>query len=223
MKKIGEWYFHDEEKAQSFLGYAKGIQPYENDLFRKYWKAVSRLSDKRVAIDVGANYGFVTRWLCQSFDMTYASEVVPQTRECLKKNVESQGMPNVQVLDYGFSDQNKNLDVFFKPSWSGHASTIRNSASGGKSYSCPVKTIDSCNFENVDFIKIDVEGQELSVLRGALSTISKWKPMISFEVSFGDPDGLARSWNTHQFMLALNYKFILTAKRDYFYIYDEEK
>jgi len=35
----------------------------------------------------------------------------------------------------------------------------------------------------VDFIKIDVEGSELSVLEGATETISKWHPFLMIEVS----------------------------------------
>jgi hypothetical protein len=33
----------------------------------------------------------------------------------------------------------------------------------------------------VDFVKVDVEGGELGVFRGATRTLSKWRPLIAFE------------------------------------------
>lgn len=44
-----------------------------------------------------------------------------------------------------------------------------------------MKTLDSCNLENVGLIKIDVEGAERLVLYGAASTIRNHKPFIVFE------------------------------------------
>ena len=42
-------------------------------------------------------------------------------------------------------------------------------------------TLDSFQFERVDFIKLDVEGHELNVLKGGVNTILKYKPVILFE------------------------------------------
>ena len=43
------------------------------------------------------------------------------------------------------------------------------------------KTLDSFGFKDVDFIKIDVEGHELRVLKGAIETISTHRPTIILE------------------------------------------
>ena len=45
-----------------------------------------------------------------------------------------------------------------------------------------VKTIDSYNFDDVSLIKIDVEGHELSVLKGAIETVKRCKPIILVEI-----------------------------------------
>jgi FkbM family methyltransferase len=42
-------------------------------------------------------------------------------------------------------------------------------------------TIDSLNFDKVDFLKIDVEGMELNVLQGAAGTIAKCRPVLLVE------------------------------------------
>jgi FkbM family methyltransferase len=45
-----------------------------------------------------------------------------------------------------------------------------------------VTTLDSHNLEDVDIIKIDVEGYELYVLQGAEQTITKYRPIIQTEI-----------------------------------------
>lgn len=44
------------------------------------------------------------------------------------------------------------------------------------------RTIDSYNFENVDAIKIDVEGSELFVIDGAVQTIDRHRPSVQVEI-----------------------------------------
>jgi FkbM family methyltransferase len=44
-----------------------------------------------------------------------------------------------------------------------------------------VKTLDSFNLPGLDFIKIDVEGAEGLVIRGAAETIAKYRPVVFFE------------------------------------------
>jgi len=44
-----------------------------------------------------------------------------------------------------------------------------------------INTLDSYNFDNVDVIKIDVEGYEMPVLKGAKDTIMANNPMIQIE------------------------------------------
>jgi len=46
----------------------------------------------------------------------------------------------------------------------------------------PARTIDSYNFEDVDVIKIDVEGSELMVMQGARDTITRCRPAIQVEI-----------------------------------------
>jgi FkbM family methyltransferase len=46
----------------------------------------------------------------------------------------------------------------------------------------PCRTIDSYNFEDVDAIKIDVEGSELWVIEGAKDTIDRCRPSVQVEI-----------------------------------------
>lgn len=51
-----------------------------------------------------------------------------------------------------------------------------------------VRTIDGLNLPSVDFIKIDVEGAQVSVLEGARGTIEKHRPSIFCELLHGNDD-----------------------------------
>ena len=44
-----------------------------------------------------------------------------------------------------------------------------------------INTLDSYNFSDVDAVKIDVEGYEISVLNGAKQTITTQKPLLQIE------------------------------------------
>lgn len=46
----------------------------------------------------------------------------------------------------------------------------------------PKRTIDSYNFQDVDAIKIDVEGSELLVIEGAKDTIDRCRPSVQVEI-----------------------------------------
>ena len=60
----------------------------------------------------------------------------------------------------------------------------------------PIKTLDSFKFENVTFIKYDIEGYELKALKGAEQTIKKCSPVIIIEQNRGNsfPQQLLESW-----------------------------
>jgi len=49
-------------------------------------------------------------------------------------------------------------------------------------YNVQVHTLDSYNFENVDAIKIDCEGYEYPILKGALQTITRCRPVVQLEI-----------------------------------------
>ena len=60
----------------------------------------------------------------------------------------------------------------------------------------PIETIDSFNFENVTFIKYDIEGYELKAVKGSEQTIKKYNPVIVVEQNKGNLDSvnLLKSW-----------------------------
>lgn len=57
-----------------------------------------------------------------------------------------------------------------------------NTGSEKRSIKVPIKKLDDFNYNNIGFIKIDVEGHELSVLRGATETIKRNLPTFLIEI-----------------------------------------
>jgi FkbM family methyltransferase len=64
------------------------------------------------------------------------------------------------------------------------------------SYDVELRTLDSYDFTDVTFVKIDVEGHEESVLAGAIETLKRSKPVLLIEIEERhNPGGLDRIAN----------------------------
>jgi FkbM family methyltransferase len=57
----------------------------------------------------------------------------------------------------------------------------------------PVATLDGFGFDDVDGVKVDVEGAELLVLRGAAQTIARCRPVVQVELI----EGACRGFGSH--------------------------
>jgi FkbM family methyltransferase len=149
---------------------------------------VRQKSEKEVIFfDIGANVGWYTINLAKMFENVkfLAFEPIPMTFEKLKSNVEM-NLVNVDLHNFGFSNQEKELTFYYYPEGSGNASAANLSESVSvQNISCPVKKLDNFTVENslnVDFIKCDVEGAELFVYQGGIDTLKKNKPIIFTEM-----------------------------------------
>ena len=82
------------------------------------------------------------------------------------------------MLGYGLSDHSGMADF-----QTNHANLGGSKILANKKGSIPLRTGDEClNDIHTDFIKIDTEGHELSVLRGLSKTIRRCRPVIFIEV-----------------------------------------
>ena len=132
------------------------------------------------AVDVGAHIGSFTSLLLQTSPdgKHIAIEASPSKAAWLKKR-----FPGVDVRSVAISDTNGTATFQEDIKFSGF-SRLSAKASNDHciSYSVETRRLDDLlNGRDVDLIKIDVEGLELSVLRGATETIKKCRPPIIFE------------------------------------------
>ena len=127
------------------------------------------------AIDAGASYGIMSYNLNKKFSKIYAFEVDVPVRECLKKNVEKFQLDNVVVCECGLSDKAESVSLnYLKNTFCTH---INKEVPGTNI----CKTLDSFELTEVGFIKLDCEGYEPYILKGAEHTIEKCKPVILME------------------------------------------
>lgn len=128
----------------------------------------------RHAIDVGANVGLWARDLTDKFKHVTAFEPIADFRECLLRNVQT---PNLRVESCALGNRNGTTEMIRVAGNAGHTHVDAQSETGA----VEIRTLDSYDFEDVDYIKIDCEGYEYEVLLGAWETIRRCRPRICVE------------------------------------------
>jgi FkbM family methyltransferase len=142
------------------------------------------LTGQGIFIDIGARKGFWYRNLWKLFPSTEAHlfEPTPNIVEYSKKNHKNK--KSIHIHKYALSDKigttEFNIDLK-RGGWSG---LKKQGKSNYEVIEVNVSTLDYFNFSNVEFIKIDVEGNELYTLKGALKTIKENHPVIYFECAY---------------------------------------
>jgi FkbM family methyltransferase len=128
-----------------------------------------------VALDIGANVGLWSRDLVKHFDKVIAFEPVSMFRECLAKNVTSE---RLWASPMALGDQDMLATMVITEGNTGHSHIDPNKVGEGD---VQVIRLDHLNLEHVDYIKIDCEGYEYKVIRGAEQTIRRCRPIIVLE------------------------------------------
>ena len=137
---------------------------------------------EREAIDVGANVGRYTAPLAKLARHVHAFEPHPRLAHVLK----SSPLRNVEVRQVAVSSVRGCITLFIPLIDGRQAEGIAHVEENSDFPHCKtilVKTItlDELASRNIGFIKIDVEGHELSVLMGACKLISEQRPTILVE------------------------------------------
>ena len=150
------------------------------------------ISNWDVALDIGAHVGIWSMRLAEKFKRVYAFEPVPKHIECWKQNMqrftsEHSEWENASILETVALSNENGVGTMIVPNTTntGRATFVEKLFI--KKHDFPkiqvkTKTLDSYEFTQVDFIKIDVESFEHKVLQGAENTIRKHKPIMYIEM-----------------------------------------
>jgi len=187
----GGWFlaFGDSMGAR-VCGYRLAEHPYEEGPWHFVWRF---LQPGMTFVDVGANQGFYTilaSKLVGTDGLVVAFEPASTESRKLRWNLHINSCRNVRLEEAAVGSFEGNCDFHMCLAHQGSFSSIRHPASDVTSKTqlvhVPITTLDACASRflrrQVDLVKIDVEGGELDVLRGAKQMFSSTRPLVMCEV-----------------------------------------
>ena len=152
------------------------------------------LSPDGTFIDVGAHIGYYS---LKAATMTgpnghvISVEPNPQTLPKLRRNIEASNARTVSVFPVACAASETTLQFFAAPeSNTGESSLSKENASqegtAPAAYEVRARPLDAivkeAKLDRVDVIKIDVEGAEFEVLKGAAKTLDEYRPVLIIEL-----------------------------------------
>jgi FkbM family methyltransferase len=148
-------------------------------------------------VDIGANTGYYTllfSHLVGGRGRVHAFEPAPPTFAELERHIRQAGRSgNVVLNNCALADAEATMELYLPGDDHGQAALTRHSFGSWtaeapvRTFPCRVTTLDayaeSQGMNALSFLKCDVEGAELPVLRGAHRTIQRLTPLLFLEVS----------------------------------------
>lgn len=158
---------------------------FENQLIE--WTKQLLSKDKTI-LDIGAHTGTYAISLADSSQHVYCFEPQKMTYYALCGSVALSNKQNITCFQTGLGSENqigkKTLKIV---SNDGGGSSIHATQGIIREEEIEIKTLDSYNLDNIGFIKMDVEENELNVLKGATETLIRSNyPKILFESNHND-------------------------------------
>ena len=147
-----------------------------------------RIKNSRVAIDIGANIGITTIWMAKNSEKVFSFEPEKQNIKRFKENLEANNINNVELIKKAVSDKKGELELNILESYGHHSlGKVATSKIVGIQKVDVVTLSDFCkekDIDIIDFLKVDVEGFEIEVFRGAKELFDKKQiKLIAFEIS----------------------------------------
>ena len=131
-------------------------------------KAFKYTNQQRRALDVGCKFGFYAELLVKDFMYVDCFDM----RNKMRNNILAQ--ENLRFQSIAIGDKNSTV------TYQGDVIDYVADKTKPVSYTKQI-TLDSLNYNDVDYIKIDTEGHELKVLQGCEETLKRTHPVIVLE------------------------------------------
>lgn len=211
MKQRGGWFLPDADNYfASIIAKAGGFQT------EHLFEAFKYVTNWQCAVDCGAHVGFWTSDMVNRFKEVHAFEAARDSYECLLRNVSGENFHphNLALGDKpGFCVVRNDKD---RPGNTG-ARFI-----SVKSTGVQMKTLDSRELRGVGLLKIDVEGFEYQVLKGAEETIKRDKPVIIMETDkkFSDRYGVEHG-AAEALLIGMDYVCVAHMKPDKIFVHKQ--
>lgn len=192
-----------ERKISDFILRKRVFKPkiYEKLITQTILTVLPPYLDKnKLTVDVGGNTGHMAFFFSDHSKEVYTYEAVDVVYKQLKK-IEGR-KKNVKAFNLAVSDSIGKQTFYIDDKRLSNSSFL-NLVEGIKT-EVDVVSLDSLNLENVGFIKVDVEGTELDVLKGAINILKNQRPNCMLEIY--KPYSKYPLGDIFDFMFDLNYK-----------------
>lgn len=177
MRKVGKWRTSEIDGERRLL--------YQG---HKYERALTLNPDRSgLAVDVGAHVGLWTWQMAQDFYRVVAFEPVAEHRQCWDANM--RGVSNAELQPFALGAEPGMVRLKRRPEGSSgdtgidpvaERSSLRASVDD-EGEEAELRTLDSFGLDGVALVKLDCEGYEFHVLRGAVETLTRCRPVIVVE------------------------------------------
>jgi FkbM family methyltransferase len=175
--------------VQSLVFWWRGMKTYLRDQRRELQALQEALAPDEIAVDVGANKGSYLWALSRAVPrgQVVAFEPQPGLADYLHEVCQSAGLTNVVVVNAGVSDRSGQRQLAIPGGAYSPGASFEPSIRENKR--CSVVEVDAYSLDDyfagesrrIGAIKIDVEGHELAVLRGAKKLLSEHRPLVVCE------------------------------------------
>jgi len=134
-------------------------------------------------VDVGANAGAWSMPASKYYREVIAFEANPETVKSLKRNLRMNRITSVMVMPYalGATDEEKEFYLYRENGGDSFLENHNDLHPTGQKMMMKIRTLDSFKLEPT-VLKVDTEGYEYEVLKGAKNTIGRSNPTLIVEV-----------------------------------------
>jgi len=148
---------------------------FEREYRDRYWN----IKPNDVVFDIGVDFGSFTLPALAMGAFVYAIEPRDEAISNIKRNLKLNGFKNIRIIQSVLYNK-ENVSCLIG---SGGRSTVTDDCSNEMKTSTTTldSLVEKIVLQRLDWIKIDVEGVELNVLKGGENTIRKFKPNIIVE------------------------------------------
>jgi len=191
----------------------------ENELF----KIKELISKKGNAIDIGCNRGLYSYALSKQEKISKIYSFEPN--KSILNDLQNYNCKNIKIFNYALSNKVKNENLiipYYKHlELDGFATLekqlfLNRKFSKFKKINIKTKKLDNFNFKNICFIKIDVEGHEISLLNGAKKIFKSNKPNCLIEIKKGN------LFKVKKFFKSIDNKYKCISKKKFFFKFSQE-
>ncbi len=183
--KLGDkiFFFRKGDKTVGERIALRKFEKFETYLMKRLAK------NANTVVDVGANIGYYTMILSKLAKKVVAFEPEPMNLVILRKNITTNKINNVDIVDMAVSDKVEALSLgLSNENYGDHQ--INSDEPGRQRVQINATTLDDSVKDEISIIKIDTQGWEPKVIDGAKKLIKSDHPIIFMEFW---PKGYKRS------------------------------